>query len=264
MAGLTLTDKANFDKDGFVLKRNFFSGDEVAMVYNSAVGDQILQQHTYGRKDADGNVTKLALWYDLDDSICCLVARSERMVRGAELLLGSGVGHLHSKLMQKEPQVGGAWEWHQDYGYWYNDGFLMPHMVSVMVALTKSNKENGCLQVLSGSHHIGRINHGVVGGQKGADMTRVDVAVERFDLKYVEMEPGDTLFFHSNLLHRSDMNKSEYPRWSLISVYNTISNKPFLNDYPSSYRAIDVVPDASILSYTSGHISEKLQFNKVH
>jgi hypothetical protein len=28
--------------------------------------------------------------------------------------------------MQKEPRVGGAWEWHQDYGYWYKNGFLYP------------------------------------------------------------------------------------------------------------------------------------------
>ncbi len=34
------------------------------------------------------------------------------------------VCHFHSKLMQKEPRVGGAWEWHQDYGYWYKNEFL--------------------------------------------------------------------------------------------------------------------------------------------
>ena len=28
--------------------------------------------------------------------------------------------------MQKEPKVGGAWEWHQDYGYWYKNEFLFP------------------------------------------------------------------------------------------------------------------------------------------
>ncbi|MEJ7676121.1 MAG: phytanoyl-CoA dioxygenase family protein [Chitinophagaceae bacterium] len=29
----------------------------------------------------------------------------------------------HTKLLQKEPKIGGAWEWHQDYGYWYKNGF---------------------------------------------------------------------------------------------------------------------------------------------
>ena len=63
--------------------------------------------------------------------------------------------------MQKEPKVGGAWEWHQDYGYWYKNEFLFPdQMISVMVAITKANKENGCLQVIKGSHKLGRIEHG--------------------------------------------------------------------------------------------------------
>ena len=34
--------------------------------------------------------------------------------------------HYHSKLMLKEPEVGGAWVWHQDYGYWYQNGCLYP------------------------------------------------------------------------------------------------------------------------------------------
>lgn len=263
MTKLNLTDKENFDQSGFILKRNFFSEKEVDLVYKSAVADQTLQQNTYGRLDAEGNVTKLALWYDLDDSLCCLLARTERMVTGAELLLGETVGHFHTKFMQKEPRVGGAWEWHQDYGYWYNDGFLMPQMLSVMVALTPSTRENGCLQVLSGSHQIGRINHGVVGGQKGADMTRVNVALGQFELKHVEMNPGDTLFFHSNLLHRSDMNRSNNPRCSLISVYNAITNKPFLRDHISSYHPINVVPDSSLLQSGVNQISQNIEFNKV-
>ena len=51
--------------------------------------------------------------------------------------------------MQKEPKVGGAWEWHQDYGYWYKNQFMFPdELISVMVALTEANKGNGCLQVI--------------------------------------------------------------------------------------------------------------------
>ncbi len=41
----------------------------------------------------------------------------------------------------KQPQEGGAWEWHQDFGYWYNYGCLAPEMMSIYVALDKSTKE---------------------------------------------------------------------------------------------------------------------------
>ena len=48
---------------------------------------------------------------------------------------------------------------------------------------------------------MGRINHNLSGEQAGADLERLKDAKEKFPLVYVEMEPGDGLFFHCNLLH---------------------------------------------------------------
>ena len=67
--------------------------------------------------------------------------------------------------------------------------------------LIRCTKKNSCLQVLKGSHKMGRINHNLSGEQAGADLERLKLAKEKFQLVYVEMEPGDALFFHCNLLH---------------------------------------------------------------
>ena len=94
------------------------------------------------------------LWFTPGNDVFGYLTRSEKMVNSVAQLIDSDapVCHFHSKLMQKEPKVGGAWEWHQDYGYWYKNQFMYPdQLVSVMVALTKANKENGCLQVIRGS-----------------------------------------------------------------------------------------------------------------
>ena len=74
-----------------------------------------------------------------------------------ETLLGGPIYHFQSKLTAKEPFVGGAWEWHQDYGYWYHNGCLFPHLASCQIALDRSNSANGCLQMVRGSHLLGRI-----------------------------------------------------------------------------------------------------------
>ena len=77
------------------------------------------------QKDQDGKSSKLLVWNQPvpDANVFNCVARSRRLVNAAERLLGGQeVYHWHSKLMLKEPAVGGAWEWHQDYGYWYNQG----------------------------------------------------------------------------------------------------------------------------------------------
>jgi ectoine hydroxylase len=97
-----------------------------------------------------------------------------------------------------------------------------------LIAVDRATKENGCLQVIKGSHHLGRIEHGTTGDQVGADMTRVEAALKNLELVYCELAPGSALFFHGNLLHASAQNKSANPRWSLIGCYSTASN-PVLN-----------------------------------
>ncbi|MEP7259032.1 MAG: phytanoyl-CoA dioxygenase family protein [Flavitalea sp.] len=258
---LNTSDKEAYDNDGYLLVPSMFSPEETALLYSAAINDDIIKKKSYDRGDKEGMRTKLALWYSLDDSVYSLLARSERIVSGVELLLEGTAAHFHSKLMQKEPKVGGAWEWHQDYGYWYRDGFLYPHMLSVLTSLTPANKENGCLQVIKGSHKLGRIEHGFSGEQVGANQERVDEALKIMDLVYVDMQPGDTLFFHSNLLHRSDRNNSSEPRWSMISAYNRIENKPYKESHASSYTPIKKVSDNAILLSEGGGISENAEFS---
>jgi len=154
--------------------------------------------------------------------------------------------HYHSKMIFKEPKIGGAWEWHQDYGYWYQNGCLQPLLASVMIAVDPATTENGCLQVLRQSHHLGRIDHQQIGDQVGAEIERVAESMKIFDLVYVEMEPGDALFFHCNLLHRSDQNRSPNPRWSLICCYNAARNNPYKESHHPRYTPIKKVPDTAI------------------
>ncbi|MGD1890058.1 MAG: phytanoyl-CoA dioxygenase family protein [Cyclobacteriaceae bacterium] len=238
---------ADFERDGYVIIREFFSPEEADLIYQTSVEDQVINEKSFDFNDSKGLRTKLALWYTPQDDIYGLYSRSARMVEAAETILSGTVGHYHSKLMQKEPKKGGAWEWHQDYGYWYNNGFLYPDMVSIMLALTEANKENGCMQVLKGTHRMDRVEHNITGEQVGAHMEKVEEALKRHELVYVELQPGDALFFHCNLLHRSNPNLSDHSRWSLISVYNRVSNKPYKDELASCYTPIEKVADDALL-----------------
>ncbi|MEZ6138973.1 MAG: phytanoyl-CoA dioxygenase family protein [Zavarzinella sp.] len=220
-----------FERDGYVLVPGLFSEQETAALLRYAKGDQKITSEAYVRKDATGGESRLALRNDItDDSIYSAIARSDRIVKTMEVLLGDEVYHYHHKMMLKEPHVGGAWEWHQDYGYWYHNGCMFPDMASCLIAVDRAEKANGCLQVLRGSHRLGRIDHHSTGDQKGADNLYVDAAKARYELVYCEMNPGDGLFFHGNLLHCSSKNESERPRWSLICCYNTRHNDPIIKN----------------------------------
>ena len=189
----------------------------------------------------------MAAWNHPDDSIYGVTARSYKLVDTMEDLLGGEVYHYHSKITAKEPFEGGAWEWHQDYGYWYNNGCIYPDMGSCLIAVDRASKANGCLQGLRGSHSIGRVEHVAIGDQTGADPARVEAAKLRHELVYCEMEPGDALFFHANLLHRSDANTSEHPRWSLICCYNTKHNDPIIeNGRHPNYSPLEIWDDERV------------------
>jgi len=237
-----------FQEDGYLFVRSLFNQKEMAGLLASAKANQQLSTKSYVRKDAAGGETRLAVMNELDDtSPYTAVVRSQRVVSLMEKLLGDEIYHYHHKMMMKEPRGGGAWEWHQDYGYWYNFGCLYPDMASCLIAVDRASQENGCLQVLRGSHKIGRVDHGKTGEQVGADLQRVEAALERHELVYCEMEPGDALFFHGNLLHRSDQNLSDHPRWSLISCYNTRHNDPIIPDgrHPN-YSPLETWPDERV------------------
>ena len=132
--------------------------------------------------------------------------------------------------------------------------------MSVMIAITEANKQNGCLQVIKGSHKMGRIEHGFAGEQVGASQHYVDLALKTMELVYVEIMPGDALFFHSNLLHRSEANLSEKPRWSLISVYNRSSNVPYNEPSQSSTVPLKAVPDEALMEWQTEGIGAAANF----
>jgi ectoine hydroxylase-related dioxygenase (phytanoyl-CoA dioxygenase family) len=146
----------------------------------------------------------------------------------------------------KDARVGGAWAWHQDYGYWYQNAVLAPLLTSVFIAVDPCTRENGCMQVIPHSQDLGRIDHVLTGDQAGADRERVDEILKRMPLVHVEMAPGDALFFHANLLHRSDQNRSENPRWSMICCYNAARNDPYKESHHPRYTPLVKVPDAAI------------------
>ena len=237
---------SNYQAKGYALVRGMFGEDQIGLLGDAARQDRELDSHAFGRGDGAGHVVRLSLWNHPGDTLYGMFARCESIVRTAEALLGGEVYHYHSKMIMKDARIGGAWAWHQDYGYWYQNGVIAPLLCSAFIAVDKATKENGCLQVVEGSHLLGRIDHVLTGEQAGADPERVQAVLQRLPLVYVEMEPGDVLFFHCNLLHRSDDNRSEHPRWSMICCYNAARNDPYKDSHHPRYTPLSVVPDSAI------------------
>ncbi|MCY7350249.1 MAG: phytanoyl-CoA dioxygenase family protein [Cytophagaceae bacterium] len=257
---LTPQQLQHYHEQGYVVVPSLFSKAEADLLLDTSTSDTVISEKSYELLDASGFKTRLALWYTPGDDVYGTMSRSRRIVSAVEQLLGGPVAHYHSKVMQKAPRTGGAWEWHQDYGYWYKNGFLFPDMLSVMIALTPSVTENGCLQVLPGSHRMGRVEHLNTGEQVGADSAKVEAYAKLHELVYCELQPGDALFFHCNLLHSSGQNRSENPRWSIISAYNRTDNRAYLPVPESSFTPLEVVDDDQLLAVGAKGITASADF----
>jgi ectoine hydroxylase len=249
-----------FHRDGFLIVERLLDGDETSLLAEAARGDAAMRDAAMNVRDTEGRRTNLSLWNHPGEDIYGMIARSKRVVNAVEQLLGGEAYHYHSKLSAKQPKVGGAWEWHQDYGYWYQNGCLFPDMLSLYVAIDPATRENGCLQVLRGSHKMGRIEHGLFGEQTGADPERVEAAKKRMELVYCELGAGSGVYFHSNTLHTSEANESDKPRWGLICCYNAAHNDPYKEHHHPGYTPLVKVPDSAIRAIGAKGSSESRGF----
>lgn len=238
--------RKDYNEDGFILVRGLLSNEEVKHIEKALTVGKFAE-HTYGVADGDGKEAHMILWNHPGVDVTGMVGRCEKVAGSCEQLLGGEVYHYHTKLMKKPAKIGGKHIWHQDYGYWYNNGCLFPDMMTVFIAIDKCTKENSCLQVLKGSHKSGRIDHVITAGQTGADVKRVDEIAKVCPLHFVEMEPGDALFFHCNLLHCSSANMSNARRWAFLCAYNRADNDPVIKHHHPNYTPLQKVPDSAIL-----------------
>ena len=244
----TEKQKKEFFKNGYLIAKKLFSTEEIETLAKTTKADAEFTEHDDHLVDSEGLKTVLNIRYRLQNDISSAFVASQRIVENMEFLLDDEVYHYHHKMTLKQAKIGGAWEWHQDYGYWYNNACLYPDMASCAISIDPSTKENGCLKLLKGSHLCGRINHGEVGSQTGADIERVKELEKNLDLVYAEMDPGDALFFHSNTLHCSSANLSPNPRWLLIGCYNTKHNNPYSEESGLPlYHRLERVADDELL-----------------
>ena len=49
---------------------------------------------------------------------------------------------------------------------------------------------------------------------------------------------GDAVFFHCNLLHRSDQNSSDFRRWAFLVAYNRADNNPMFDHQHARYSPL--------------------------
>lgn len=128
----------------------------------------------------------------------------------AALLDGADCTLVHSVMWYKPPQIGSPKPPHQDAPYLDGDP---ADYVTIWIALDECTLDNGCLQVVPGSHHHGVIAH------TGAEKQIPAEAWQQAGPVAVPLQPGEAIAFDPCLLHASDPNRSDRSRRALMLRY---------------------------------------------
>ncbi len=227
---LTQEQIADYQRDGLLVVRKMFDAEELAPLGQAYRDDPTVNGSIYGMEDNEGKAHPFNTWTELSDDIIGMIPRMARMVESSEALLGERCYHWHSKFSIKTSTCDARVDWHQDYASWYDDGVLFPHMLTVGIAVEPTTKANGCVQFVPGSHHLGRIgtiSDSAEGSYTQDQTTRFELAKQVLGIRYVEMDVGDAVFFHSNTLHGSGLNTTDSERVMIFCSYNAVSNAPY-------------------------------------
>lgn len=126
-------------------------------------------------------------------------------------VIGPNIKAASNQLVYKHPHDLRPYDWHQDNGFGPLDPFTT---VSCWMALDKVTVENGCLWVIPGSHSSGRIEHREERGRE-----RIAAVESEADAIPILLEPGECVFFHGDLLHKSNGNMTDATRRAFFFRY---------------------------------------------
>jgi hypothetical protein len=197
-------EKKTYDAQGYVLLRNVLSKPQAARLH-----DEVMSvMEIIGLAP-----TKLKqTWQYLLGSALDHFVHSEAMREIASGLTG-GPSTLYLPFTAvKTAGGGGRFHFHQDNQYTRHDG----PSINLWTALTPMTVENGCLQIVPGSHLKGTLDSEL----SGDGDTHRKVKWEPDDFANILMEPGDLVAFTRLTVHGSGPNLSPAHRVAFAIQYH--------------------------------------------
>lgn len=218
-----------FEKDGYTIFRDVL--DQQLISEASAHVDWLIQKNPGIRPEQ--------LHHDLmtDDPFWVRLVSDPRLLDIAEAFIGPNIALFASHYIAKPPESGQAVLWHQDGSYWPLEPM---EVVSLWLAVSDSDVENGCMRVIPGTQHERLLTEeelehhddgsNVLGSGMHIDEINEAKAVD------IELKAGDVSVHHPALIHGSKGNHSRRWRRGLTIRYIPTSTR-ILTDtwWPSAF-----------------------------
>ncbi len=204
------SEKRTFDRDGFVVVRQFLTPNELTELtgqlvrYIRDVVPGLSDAHAFYHDRARPESLKQMQFMQVDPFFRDYT-RHPKWKALAEALVGEPAACESPEWFNKPAGVDHPTPPHQD-NYYFN--LQPPNVVTIWLALDTVDDENGCLRYLPGSHQRGFRPHSrsnVLGFSQGiTDFGPEDEAAER----KIHLSPGDAVAHHGMTIHRAEPNRS--------------------------------------------------------
>jgi len=226
---LTREQRESWERGGFFVVPGFEQPDTLAAMERrvvelarahaagESIGDALVLPETALAESGEHAEDRLSKLFRVhrQDPVFRDFACSPPVLDRIQALLGPDLDCFLSQFIFKLPGSLGQ-PWHQDAFYF---PFDRSPQVGVWLAITEAVIENGPLWVLPGSHR--EPVHAVVpDSREHASFSYVEIVDHDMeDAVPVLLEPGDALFFHSHLMHKSTDNASDRRRAAMVYHY---------------------------------------------
>ena len=161
---------------------------------------------------------------------------------------GENVAIYRAMFMNKPAHRGTVLPYHQDGGTQWS--LTMNPLITVWTALDDAAVENGCMQVIPGSHNLGLLS------ERGHTITPEQEAehCKEEDSAYLEAPAGTAILLHNWLLHRSGVNTIDRPRRAFSVCYMDAATRHARNPahrFPIVFGEGTLRPEAAVASAAS-------------
>ena len=242
---LTQEEFAFFHEQGYLVKHGLVPADQLVEMVRET---EDLHDRMAAETPPDVHIS----WETYDDpehrprikqlmnaeNVCPTIdrfVRSDATLDIVEDLLGPDISFFHCKLLMKSAEDGTVTPWHQDYGYWSRSN-NQPKYLNCMLYIDDATVENGCLQVVPGSHKLGLLTHEE--RQQAFGRFLPGYFQPRADTVPLEAAGGSALFFGPLLIHGSDANRSKRHRRACTTAYNVTGNGDQVYDHRMTMKAL--------------------------
>src|SRR4051794_27198364 len=221
--GLTTEQKRFYDENGYLLVRQFITGQEAAALRAEVHAIAERQGPTNATwSSVSGQGTKLEHSHDVQfrSAAFTRLLVDRRLTELFSSLIGPNVQLHHNKMFIKPPEKGSPFPLHQDYPFF-------PHtrhsMIAAILHFDDAPVEKGCVCVVPGSHKRGPVEHIERGGWH--------LPFEQYPLESAVPCPaqaGDVLFFSYLTIHGSGINSSDEARTTLLVQMRDPADPPLV------------------------------------